>query len=145
MAPHNMPAPSLQDANGTVEGIESSHKSLLGLPPELRVLIYEHIFAADVTNGLPSLMRTSAFIRKEATPQYRQHLQCSQSRLAEEIERLEHSRNDAAGCVKRRQRYASGYRSTKHAHWLGVLMFVTRELETTRAAGWRIKEALSVL
>ena len=104
---------------------ESAPRLLLELPPELRLHIYEHLFASlrDVKslqshnaaalpdlNGpckivqyrflsldavesfnsyrnaaFPSLMRTSSFLRREATPQFCQHLANMKTDLLREL------------------------------------------------------------
>jgi len=65
--------------------VQIKSKSLLDLPPELRSHIYDHLFASlnprdkaypDSPAAIifPGLMRTSSVLRKEATPQYGEHL-----------------------------------------------------------------------
>jgi len=95
----------------TAQGTDSVHKpaSLLGLPPGLRLEIYDHLFVLlaiptdddfithlttshqipHSADPFPGLLRTSSFLRHEASQQYREYLTLLLNSLRTYIDELE--------------------------------------------------------
>ncbi|TKA75869.1 hypothetical protein B0A55_04866 [Friedmanniomyces simplex] len=81
--------PSTTTAPG---GADVKPKSLLALPPELRLEIYSHVFALLVPDvedyevakidAFPGFMRTCTLMRAEALPEYRGYLKTTQRDLS---------------------------------------------------------------